>query len=42
MNTIWILFTGAMLVLFGFAFFAITYQSINFLYEFIREAIGYV
>jgi hypothetical protein len=41
-NTLWIIFTMAMLVLFAAAFIGITYQSINFLYEFFREAIGYV
>jgi hypothetical protein len=41
-NTIWIIFGAVMLVLFGAAFFGITFQSANFLYEFIREAIGYV
>jgi hypothetical protein len=41
-NTLWIIFGAIMLVLFGAAFFGITYQSINFLYEFLREAIGYV
>jgi len=41
-NTLWIIFGAIMLVLFSVAFFGITYQSINFLYEFIREAIGYV
>ena len=41
-NTLWILFGAVMLVLFSVAFFGITFQSANFLYEFIREAIGYV
>ena len=41
-NTLWIVFAGAILVLFAFAFFGITFQSANFLYEFFREAIGYV
>ena len=41
-NTLWIIFGAAMLVLFSVAFFGITFQSANFLYEFIREAIGYV
>jgi len=41
-NTLWILFAGVMVILFSLAFFGITYQSVNFLYEFIREAIGYV
>jgi hypothetical protein len=41
-NTLWILFGAIMLVLFGAAFFGITFQSVNFLDEFLREAIGYV
>lgn len=41
-NMLWILFASLMVVVFAFAFFGITYQSVNFLYEFIREAIGYV
>jgi hypothetical protein len=41
-NTIWIIFAAAMVVLFALAFFGITYQSVNFLYEFLSEAIGYV
>jgi len=41
-NTLWIIFGAIMLVLFSAAFFGITFQSVNFLYEFIREAIGYV
>jgi hypothetical protein len=41
-NTLWIIFGAVMLVLFSAAFFGITFQSANFLYEFIREAIGYV
>ncbi|MCL2404493.1 MAG: YIP1 family protein [Defluviitaleaceae bacterium] len=41
-NTIWIIFGAVMLVLFGAAFFGITFQSFNFLYEFLREVIGYV
>ena len=41
-NTLWIVFGAIMLVLFSAAFFGITFQSANFLMEFIREAIGYV
>ena len=41
-NTLWILFGAVMLVLFGAAFFGITFQSFNFLFEFLREVIGYV
>jgi len=41
-NTLWIIFGAVMLVLFSAAFFGITFQSFNFLYEFIREVIGYV
>ena len=41
-NTLWIIFGATMLIIFSAAFFGITFQSFNFLYEFIREAIGYV
>ena len=41
-NTLWILFGAVMLVIFGAAFFGITFQSANFLFKFMREAIGYV
>lgn len=41
-NTIWIAFCALLLVVFSAAFFGITFQSVNFLFEFIREAIGYV
>jgi hypothetical protein len=41
-NTLWIIFGAVMLVLFSAAFFGITFQSANFLFEFLREVIGYV
>jgi len=41
-NTIWIVFCGLILVIFSAAFFGITFQSVNFLFEFLREAVGYV
>ena len=41
-NSIWIIFAAALLLLFAAAFFGITFQSASFLFEFIREAIGYV
>jgi hypothetical protein len=41
-NTLWMLFATVMVVVFALAFAGITYQSVSFLYEFVREAIGYV